>query len=315
MRNSLLRNLKAREASEILICDLLFQLGVMLRWQTFAACCNQNYFTLKPNFGKGAVAITRSYSSFHSPNPFISSKLAMPAHDSFCSAVIRNELSTSAALLMPSPSKKKTKSDPMVERMREERKKKKLSKALKKLDKKPRIPKPLHEMEIDPSIYGDDMEIKRARTLPSLSDSELEEKNDKHALLMKEWSRFAGRRHVSEIRQIDRVLMHRQIALEELRKESNVLYAQAIKPETGTLEDSTRIFYQASGPTSTPPIRKTLDDTYEDWLIDGHYEEVTKKFSVQYGDEKAQKSYLTSILNTYNKNHAKKKKKQEEEEK
>ena len=203
----------------------------------------------------------------------------------------------------------------MVERMREERKKKKLSKALKKLDKKPRIPKPLHEMEIDPSIYGDDMEIKRARALPALSDSELEEKNDKHALLMKEWSRFAGRRHVSEIRQIDRVLMHRQIALEELRKESNVLYAQAIKPETGSLDDSTRIFYQASGPTSTPPIRKTLDDTYEDWLIDGHYEEVTKKFSVQYGDEKAQKSYLTSILNTYNKNHAKKKKKQEEEEK
>lgn len=206
-----------------------------------------------------------------------------------------NHICTSVSLFAPVPPPKKAKRDPMQDRAREEKKKRRLAKALRKMDKKPRILKPMIELELDPKTFGGELKDKRERVVPLLSPSELEEKTEKHALLLKEWSRFSRRRHVSEIRQIDTVLMHRLKALEELRKVSHELYAEAIKPEIGTLNANSRIFYQAVGPTSTPPIRKSLqDDECEDWLVDGHYEEVTKTFLVQYGEHK---SYMNKLLN------------------
>ena len=49
--------------------------------------------------------------------------------------------------------KKKKKTDPILERAREERRKKRVTKALKKMSKKDRIPKPLVEAEIAPHIF------------------------------------------------------------------------------------------------------------------------------------------------------------------
>ena len=73
--------------------------------------------------------------------------------------------------------------------------------------------------------------------------------------------------------------------------------------------ENSRIFYQAVGPTSTPPIRKSSqDDECEDWLVDGYYEEVTKKFMVQYGDHRA---FMSKLIDTRPK---KKKKKAEDDE-
>lgn len=205
-----------------------------------------------------------------------------------------NHICTSANIFAPAPPPKKVKRDPMQDRAREEKKKKRLSKALRKMDKKPRILKPMIELEVDPNTFGGEMKDKRERVLPDLSPSELEEKTEKHALLVKEWSRFTRRRHISEIRQIDTVIGHRLKALEELRKVSHELYAEAIKPEIGTFNKNSRIFYQAVGPTSTPPIRKSSqDDECEDWLVDGHYEEMTKTFIVQYGDHK---SFMNKLL-------------------
>ena len=208
----------------------------------------------------------------------------------------KNSLSSSAALFMPAPTKKKRRNDPMVERQRDERKKKKLTKALRKMERKPRILKPLLELEVDPNIYGGEMKLKRERVLPVISAEAKEINDETHALLTKEWSRFAGKRHAKEIRLVDSVLLHRQQALEELRKESNDLYAEAIKPELGILDNDTRIFYKAVGPNSSPPIRKDFEDGQnKDWLIDGHYEEMSKKFVIQYGDTK---SFMTRLLDT-----------------
>ena len=113
--------------------------------------------------------------------------------------------------------------------------------------------------------------------------------------------------NLKEIKLVDSVIIHRQIALEELRKESNELYAHAIKPEPGLLDDDSKVYYKAVGPTSTPPIRKEFEETDEDWLIDGHYKEVTKSFNIQYGD-------LKSFMNHLLYRQKKKKKSTDEEE-
>ena len=203
--------------------------------------------------------------------------------------ILSNRISTSTTL-MSAPIKKKRKvNTTMADRSKDERKRKRIVKALRKMDKKPRIPKPLTELEVHPDIFGGEMKIKRERILPILSTTDAEEKTEQHQLIMKEWSRFAGRRHADEIQQVDRVLISRKKALAELRKESYELYAEALKPDISILDQNGEVLYQASGPTSTPPIREvsTMNGLSEDWLVDGYYEEVTKKFSVQYADTKA----------------------------
>ena len=219
----------------------------------------------------------------------------------------KNSLSTSAALLMSAPVKKKRKNDPVMDRKRDEKRLRKYSKALKKMEKKDRINKPLIELEVDPNQFGGEMKLKRERVLPSITSEQKEEKIETHELLKKEWSRYAGKRHLKEIKLVDSVIIHRQIALEELRKESNELYAHAIKPEPGLLDDDSKVYYKAVGPTSTPPIRKEFEETDEDWLIDGHYKEVTKSFNIQYGD-------LKSFMNHLLYRQKKKKKSTDEEE-
>ena len=227
--------------------------------------------------------------------------------------VHKNTISTSS-ILMSAPSKKKRRSDPMIERKRDEKRAKKFTRALKKLEKKQRIPKPLLELEVDPNIFGGEMKIKRDRALPNLSAEQNEEKIETHAILKKAWNRYAGKRHVKEIRLVDSVLIRRQHALEELRKESNELYAEAIKPEVGILDNNLRIFYKAIGPNSSPPIRKEFDgNTNDDWLVDGHYKEVSKSFSIQYGGESGMKSFLTGLLHRKPKKKASERNTEEED--
>ena len=194
---------------------------------------------------------------------------------------------TSLAVMMPAPSKKKRKLDPMIYRKREEKRKKRLLKAMRKMDKKARIPKPLLELEIDPALLDVNEALKRQRPTPQgvLGSNELEDKMEEKAILGKQWNRYAGRRHVAEIGQIDAVIISRQKALEELRAESSELYAEAIKPDHGMLDGDGRLLYQAKGPTATPPIA--------DHLIDGRYADVTRTYAVQYAD---MKSFMNKLL-------------------
>ena len=53
-----------------------------------------------------------------------------------------------APVIMSMPSKKKNKIDPAVIKAREEKRKKRLVKALKKLNRKERMPKPVSEMDV-----------------------------------------------------------------------------------------------------------------------------------------------------------------------
>ena len=143
-----------------------------------------------------------------------------------------------------------------------------------KMEKKPRIVRPLLELELSVELLTE-AETRRKRTNIVVTDQVM----NSRALLKKEWSRFSGVRHVSEIRQLDSVIISQQEALDVLREESEELYSQAIKPDLSLLP------FQCSGPTRTPPI--------PDHFVDGTAEDITKKFSVQYADMRA---YMTQLL-------------------
>ena len=76
-------------------------------------------------------------------------------------------------------------------------------------------------------------------------------------------------------------------------KESSELYAEAVKPDKALLDKDGQLCYRAFGPTATPPIRASADSANEDHLVDGYYEEATKKYAVQYADTKA---FMTKLL-------------------
>jgi len=184
-------------------------------------------------------------------------------------------LTTTPSLGMAAMMKKRKRVDPMQQRQRDERKRKKLQKAVKKLSKKPRIVKPVWEMELPADVAQNPQDHNRNRIKETLEFDE----SERRALLAKEWARFAGVRHKNELRQHDRIIMCRQEALDELRRESFDLYAKAIALDEAGLP------FVAAGPTATPPAVPTDADPYP-WLVDGFYEDITKKYEVQYADTK-----------------------------
>lgn len=229
-------------------------------------------------------------------------------------------LQTSASALMAMPTKKKRKMDPMVLRAREERKMKRLTKALKKMEKKPRIPKPLSELE--PAGSGQ----QRPKDAPDSAEVSAEDV-ERRQVMAKEWSRFAGRRHAHEIRQLDKVLASRFHALEELRMVDKALYADAVRADA-VASDLLDVAFEgpaksrplASGGFSVPksgtnlslPDKSTTAGTTGEagYLVDGYREEVTKRYAIQYAD---MKEFLNKLLAASARRRRKKKAEDEED--
>lgn len=95
---------------------------------------------------------------------------------------------TCSPILNSMPAKKRRKIDPAVLKAREEKRKKRLAKALKKMEKKQRIMRPMTEIEPNPILLKE--REKRARNI-EISEEIEEERIE----LFKEWSRFANQRH------------------------------------------------------------------------------------------------------------------------
>jgi len=131
--------------------------------------------------------------------------------------------------------------DPAVIRAREERRKRKLEKQIRRLEKHQNQMKPLEELEIPPAVADDPKG--RARPLPQLTTEQIEER----WLIQKEWSRYKFAQHSKEIRMIDRLVESQNKALTELRKESEELYQAAIAFVPNYLP------IEIKGPVETPP--------------------------------------------------------------
>ncbi|KAM3960553.1 mitochondrial ribosomal protein L40 [Aphomia sociella] len=162
--------------------------------------------------------------------------------------------------LWAEPLKKKKKVDPAIVKAREDRRRKKLEKQIRRLQKNARQLKPIDEMEV-PLHLLDQME-KRKRPQPQLSAEVLEAR----ALLQKEWTRYKRDEYVAQVAQIDRIMAAQRRALDKLYEESEDLYNEAVMP------DLQLIPYSTSGPVATPPI-KGYDSP------DGEYIDVSKKWN------------------------------------
>ncbi|XP_068156130.1 large ribosomal subunit protein mL40 [Drosophila tropicalis] len=146
-------------------------------------------------------------------------------------------------ILCAEPLKKKKKLDPQIIKQREDRKKKKIEKQIRRLEKNARQLKPVEELEVPIELL--DEKDKRQRKLPSLSSAEQEQR----ALLKKQWARYKHEEKVSDFQIIDRLVQAQDKALQELRKESEELYQAAIEVDLQLLPVTIK------GPVATPPIK------------------------------------------------------------
>jgi len=201
---------------------------------------------------------------------------------------------TSSALLFQtseikwsSVAKKKRKQDPGMLKAKEERRRKRLAKALKKMEKKDRLPKPLAECEIPIILHTE-----RAERIRDINVTDLVK--EERILHMKDWSRHCYFRNHNELWKQDKILLTQQMALDELKKESVSLYESAIQ------FDANLVPIRFNGPVATPPIK--------DYIQDGEYKETTQTFKVIYEDTD---QFMKDLLS---RNRKKKKKSADEEE-
>ncbi|XP_045776219.1 39S ribosomal protein L40, mitochondrial [Maniola jurtina] len=161
--------------------------------------------------------------------------------------------------LWAEPLKKKKKVDPAIIKAREDRRRKKLEKQIRKLQKNARQLKPIEEIE--PPLHLMDQMGKRKRPAVILSAEETEAR----ALLLKEWTRYKKQEYMTNVAQIDRIMSAQRRALDMLYEESEELYNEAIMPDLQLVPSS------FIGTYATPPI-KNYDSP------DGEYIDVSKKW-------------------------------------
>ncbi|KAH8347415.1 hypothetical protein KR059_010538, partial [Drosophila kikkawai] len=146
-------------------------------------------------------------------------------------------------VLCAEPLKKKKKLDPQIVKQREDRKKKKIEKQIRRLEKNARQLKPVEELEVPLELI--DEKEKRQRKLTPLGSAELEER----ALLKKQWAHYKHDERVADFQIVDRLIQAQNKALAELRRESEELYQAAIEVDPQLLPVAVK------GPVATPPIK------------------------------------------------------------
>ncbi|KAF7280956.1 hypothetical protein GWI33_005289 [Rhynchophorus ferrugineus] len=160
--------------------------------------------------------------------------------------------------LLAEPLKKKKRMDPNVIRQREERRKKKLEKQIRRLEKHAKQLKPIGECEVPLTLLDEKLERQRNITLSA-------EVLEKRVLLEKKWANYKRLQLLEDLQMIDRVMYCQQKALDELRNESEELYQEAIQPDFHLLP------YKSVGPVETPRI-----ENYD--APDGEYKDISKKW-------------------------------------
>ncbi|EDV49530.1 39S ribosomal protein L40, mitochondrial [Drosophila erecta] len=165
-------------------------------------------------------------------------------------------------VLCAEPLKKKKKLDPQIVKQREDRKKKKIEKQIRRLEKNARQLKPVEELEVPLELI--DEKNKRQRKLAPVSSAQLVER----ALLKKQWAHYKHDERVADFQIIDRLVQAQNRALAELRRESEELYQAAIEIDPQLLPVAMK------GPVATPPIKDYVSP-------DGDYLHQSMKWEVK----------------------------------
>lgn len=173
------------------------------------------------------------------------------------------------------PLKRKKRQDPALVKSREERRKKKVEKEIKKLKKNAQQLKPIEELEIPHHLLA--QKAIRTRPPPQLDETALNARSD----LLQQWTAYRSKESQKDYSLVDRLIFAQQKALDELRLESEELYQEAIQI------DPTLLPFATKGPLATPPLEK-----YES--PDGDYSDISRNFEKEYEDRKAA---MEAILN------------------
>jgi len=112
-----------------------------------------------------------------------------------------------------------------MQKIRAEKKKKRLLKEIKKLEKNAGQLKPLEEAEPSMTLISE-TELRR-RELPPLSRAQQDARRAREL----EWARYGARRHAEELRTVAATLRAQRTALKELKKVSVELWTEAVQPE------------------------------------------------------------------------------------
>ncbi|KAI9560644.1 hypothetical protein GHT06_011594 [Daphnia sinensis] len=158
--------------------------------------------------------------------------------------------------LLAEPLKKKKKMDPQIIKAREERRRKRIEKSIKKLEKNAKQLKPIEE--IDWPISLQKQKSLRERTETVSQPQQMQE-------ILKAWRSYKYQQSLQEMKMIDRISSSQLHALEQLRTISEDLYIKAIQMDDSLLP------FTAVGPSNTPPIVG-----YD--ILDGEYIDETPKW-------------------------------------
>ncbi|OQV26068.1 putative 39S ribosomal protein L40, mitochondrial [Hypsibius exemplaris] len=161
--------------------------------------------------------------------------------------------------LCAEPLKKKKKMDPAILKARAEKKKGKIEKAIRQLQKHAQSLKPIDEMTVNKKLLGE--VHSRTRKNPPVT----EEETERRALALKSWTRYKHYQHLAEQDKLSTMILSQESALRELRAESEELYLKAIAINESFLPLTLK------GPVNTPPIPGYV-------APDGDYIDTTRKW-------------------------------------
>lgn len=166
-----------------------------------------------------------------------------------------------SSVLFAEPLKKKKRMDPVLLKLRVDRKIRKLEKAIRQLENAEKVLKPLMEQTLAPHVYREiDLRVRNPEMLQQLKDQ-----MDK---LLRVWSVY--RKEVAEQQQksIDRMTAAQQRVIDELRNNWPQLYEHAISIDQSLLpyEETHVITDSPPNPSYVPPDGSRTDVTKQ-WVM------------------------------------------------
>ncbi|XP_012139109.2 mitochondrial ribosomal protein L40 isoform X1 [Megachile rotundata] len=127
------------------------------------------------------------------------------------------------SVLLAEPLRKKKRIDPAILRAREEKRKKKLEKQIRRLEKRSGIMKPIMEIDVQAELAN--KKHQRSRDTMPLSIEEIRNRQS----LEKEWAKYKKDQWLRNSRIIKSIMLSQENALKELKAASTELYEKAVE--------------------------------------------------------------------------------------
>lgn len=141
------------------------------------------------------------------------------------------------------PPKARKRIDPALLKAREDRKRRKIEKEIKKLEKFGRQLKPINELRADKDLLKE-VNVRKRKNLTKKSEDEVYNEGS----LVLEWSRYKITQNSEQMKQINTAIQMQSKALKELKKDNLSLYEMAIE-----LDENNLVNFKHDGPSYTPP--------------------------------------------------------------